>query len=167
MAKAIRYITGVTALTIALLVFGTFGDKYINFSVPQPVETGGLAESGRIDDGAALLEEDQQIFAAFATEADPFAGMSYQEVVEKYEGKRIQFGEQCQSIPSYLTFKTGTELMLDNRSSEKRVVYLDAEGYTIAAYGWGVIPLTTRDLPHTISIDCAGLYNSGQVFLQN
>ena len=161
------YTARMAAILIAGFVFGMFLDKFIGFQPPtSTVEEGVAVLPG--DEQGQIAEGEQIVFAqADVTPAGPFAGMSYQEVVEMYEGKRVQFGEECQSIPNYLTFKTGSEVMLDNRSAEKRVVYLDATGYTIAAYGWVVIPLATRDLPHTVSIDCAGLYNSGQILLQN
>lgn len=93
--------------------------------------------------------------------------ISYNEALSLYNDKRIQFDENCVVNPSYATFKKGTKIMLDNRASKQIPVYLDGQLYTLKAYGFKIITLsTTAKLPHTIAIDCGNGKNNGRILLQ-
>lgn len=93
--------------------------------------------------------------------------LSYAEALKIYVNKRIQFDENCLVIPNYLTFKRGTKIMLDNRASVSRPVYLDRQVYNISAYGFKIVTLnTTFQLPHEIMIDCGSGRNNGRILLQ-
>ncbi|MFA6534082.1 MAG: hypothetical protein WCT37_02810 [Patescibacteria group bacterium] len=94
------------------------------------------------------------------------AGLSYQQVVDKYKGYRFQFNDQCATIPSTQTFKNGTRVMFDNRTAEQKTIALDGKGYTIGSYGFIILPLSARTLPHTIKVDCDQQYNTAQIYLQ-
>ena len=93
--------------------------------------------------------------------------ISYNEALQIYIDKRIQFDENCLVNPSYTTFKKGTKIMLDNRASKARPVYLDGQVYNLSVYGFKIVTLTTASpLPHTIMIDCGNGKNNGRILLQ-
>ncbi len=97
----------------------------------------------------------------------PTQTLSYSDALKLYVDRRIQFDENCLVNPSYVTFKKGTKIMLDNRASKPRQVYLDGQQYSLKAYGFRIITLTTSaKLPHTIAIDCGNGKNNGRILLQ-
>jgi len=101
----------------------------------------------------------------------PEPSLSYGEALKLYEGKRFQFGlnnvNNCMVTPYSSVFKKGVKVMLDNRIGKQITIRLDNVPYTISAYGFRIITLTTSaQLPHTISIDCETGQNNGQIILQ-
>lgn len=93
--------------------------------------------------------------------------ISYNDALKIYANKRIQFDENCVASPNFVTFKEGTKIMLDNRASKARPVYLDGQVYNLQAYGFKIITLTTSAaLPHTIMVDCGTGKNNGRILLQ-
>lgn len=93
--------------------------------------------------------------------------LSYNEAVLNYEDRRIQFDPNCVVSPGNVVFKRGTKIMLDNRYEKARSVYLDGQKYSLGAYGFKIVTLTTTaQLPHTIKIDCGTGKNNGQILLQ-
>lgn len=97
----------------------------------------------------------------------PEKAIPYTEAVNLYADKRIQFDANCLLSPNYIAFKIGTKIMLDNRSSQTRPVFLDGKRYDLEPYGFKIITLaTTASLPHTIMIDCGSGKNNGRIILQ-
>lgn len=97
----------------------------------------------------------------------PSKVLSYNEAILQYKDRRIQFGPDCSASPSYATFKAGTKIMLDNRYDKVRPIYLDGQKYSIEAYGFRIVTLSTSaKLPHTINIDCGTGKNNGRILLQ-
>jgi hypothetical protein len=90
----------------------------------------------------------------------------YDALVKEYEGRRIQFDMNCQAIPNALTFKTGTKVMFDNRSGDKRTFSLNGKVYNILGYGWQLITLSSSKLPMTYTIDCGSAQNVGTITIQ-
>lgn len=90
----------------------------------------------------------------------------YGAAVTQYEGRRIQFGQYCNAIPTSVTYKNGTSIMLDNRSGEARHVKVGPTAYNLAGYGWRVITLTSKSLPSTLLLDCGASRNVGTILLQ-
>ena len=91
---------------------------------------------------------------------------SYQEMVKKYEGRRIQINDACQATPSSQTFKNGTQVMFDNRGSKAIKLTVDGVSYPTSAYTYRLIPLTSKTLPHSVIINCNGQNNIAQFNLQ-
>lgn len=97
----------------------------------------------------------------------PAGKISYSAALKLYGDRRIQFDTACVSIPSEVTYKVGTVIMLDNRSAKARVIALDNVNYNLGAWGYTVATLTTKAaLPHTISVDCGKGENQGRILLQ-
>lgn len=97
------------------------------------------------------------------------AGMKYEDALEKYSTSRLQFNG-CVAAPAKFTYKNNVTLMFDNRNSSAITVYLDGKANTISALSYKLITLSSKDLPHTVKIDCAisgtTKYNIASVTLQ-
>lgn len=92
------------------------------------------------------------------------ATVSYQEALQKYGDRRIQFGPNCQATPNNMVVKSGTSIMLDNRANEARTVSLDTVKHPMVAYGFRITTITGA--PRTITIDCGGGQNVGQIIVE-
>ena len=97
--------------------------------------------------------------------ATPLLG-SYSQLVLEYGDRRVQFNNSCYMLPTTPTFKNGSKIMFDNRSSDTRTITIDGTAYTFAGYGYRVVTLSSATLPRTISINCGSLVNAGQITLQ-
>ena len=91
--------------------------------------------------------------------------LSYEEALLKYKDTRIQFDSLCRAIPNAVTYKNNTSIMLDNRAPVARVVEIDS-AYTVKAYGFKIIKLSSTALPTTWLIDCDKSENVATILLQ-
>ena len=91
---------------------------------------------------------------------------SYTELAKEYEGRRIQFDDRCQMIPLSPTYKNGTSVMLDNRSTSTKSVTIGSVKYDLSAYGYRVITLSSSSLPKELAISCGSSGNVGRILLQ-
>ncbi|MBX4211785.1 MAG: hypothetical protein KW806_03300 [Candidatus Yanofskybacteria bacterium] len=92
--------------------------------------------------------------------------VSYTQALQTYGSNRIQFDQYCQGQPSSMSLKTGSKIMLDNRSGDARTIVVDGKKYNLAGYGFQVITLSSKTLPYTVKVDCGTSKNVAQVFLQ-
>ena len=90
----------------------------------------------------------------------------YGDLVKEYEGKRIQFDERCQMVPSNSTYKNGTNIMLDNRSSNPVSVKVGTASYSLIGYGYQIINLSSSSLPKEMTVSCGTAGNVGKILLQ-
>lgn len=85
----------------------------------------------------------------------PAVSQTYEQALLAYAGKRIQFNEKCQGTPGQMVLKTGTKIMLDNRSKYIQTINLDGTKIVLPAYGWQTATVTTKNqLPYNFGIDC-------------
>ncbi|MEX2090663.1 MAG: hypothetical protein WD989_00835 [Candidatus Paceibacterota bacterium] len=100
--------------------------------------------------------------------ASPVAGStkSYTELVKEYDGRRIQFNQDCAAIPNYITYKNGTSIMIDNRSGDARIVKVGSNSYSLQGYGYRIITLSSNSLPQELFLDCGSAVNVGKILLQ-
>ena len=92
--------------------------------------------------------------------------LTYDQAVKNYENRRIQFDPNCFTIPAFSNFMNNTKVMFDNRYEKGRWFYLDGKGYYLSPYGFKIVTLYSKTLPHTIMIDCGTGKNNGQILLQ-
>ncbi|MBI4090904.1 MAG: hypothetical protein HY422_02670 [Candidatus Komeilibacteria bacterium] len=92
--------------------------------------------------------------------------LAYSKALEQYKGRIIQFNQNCQAYPAVVTFKSGTAVMFDNRSPKPITIALDTNKFSIKAYDYLAMKVTSKVLPKTISLDCNSSYNVGQVHLE-
>ena len=79
--------------------------------------------------------------------------LSYQQALIKYAKARIQLDDQCQAIPNVVTYKNGTNIMLDNRAAATRNIHLGSY-FTIKGYGFKIVNLSSSTLPAKLLLDC-------------
>ena len=91
--------------------------------------------------------------------------ISYQQALIKYKDHRIQLGQDCQATPTKITYKNGTSIMIDNRSNTARTVKVGSS-YTIPAWSFKVVNLTSSTLPATWLVDCGKQQNVATILIQ-
>ena len=101
----------------------------------------------------------------------PTTLLSYNKALQIYKDKRIQLSmlanNYCSVIPNNVVFRKGTDVMFDNRANKSMTFSLDGVKYTIKAYGFRIITLTTEaKLPHKVSLDCASGQNNATITLE-
>src|SRR5258708_267492 len=97
--------------------------------------------------------------------ASPLATLSYQQALLKYKDARIQLDKTCQATPNNVTYKNGTNIMIDNRAPVARTVKV---GSTISIKGWGfkIVKLSSSTLPATWLVDCDTSQNVATILIQ-
>ena len=101
-----------------------------------------------------------------ATPRPTTSTLTYSQAINLYVGKRIQFDQLCKASPANSTFKNGVNIMFDNRSGDARTITIDGKAYSFAGYGWRIIYLSSKTLPHTVKMNCGSTTNVGQIILQ-
>lgn len=91
--------------------------------------------------------------------------LSYEQALLTYADKRFQFDSLCQASPAQRVIKNNTEIMIDNRASVARSIYIDGARHSLAGYGFTIVKLYSNNLPHTTIIDCGTGKNSAKVIL--
>lgn len=90
--------------------------------------------------------------------------MSYSQLVQQYGTNRIQIDQNCQIQPESVVFKTGTSILLDNRTNQSKQITMDGKTYNLGSYGYQVVTLSGT--PHNIGITCNNLPNAGTIQLE-
>jgi hypothetical protein len=94
------------------------------------------------------------------------SSQSYSQLVAQYGSNRIQFNQDCQASPSSMVLKSGTSILLDNRSNKTQVISLNGASYSLVPYGYRVVSVSNASLPKTIGVSCNSLVNTGTINLQ-
>ncbi len=93
--------------------------------------------------------------------------MDYKKALELYKGSYIELSlGTCKANPNNVTYKSGTDVMIDNRAPEERTIKL-GNTYSIKGYGFKIIKFSSTTLPIKFNMHCAGEENVGLVTLQN
>jgi hypothetical protein len=87
----------------------------------------------------------------------------YTALVAQYASRRVQFGTNCQATPMAVTYKVGTQIMLDNRTNTASVLAFGGKTYNLTAYGYQIITLDTEG---TYLVDCGGQQNVATIVVQ-
>jgi hypothetical protein len=94
------------------------------------------------------------------------SSVTYTNLVNTYANKRIQFDMNCQAVPNNITYKSGTTIMLDNRSGDARVISVGGIKYQLSGYGYAIVTLYGQTLPKQLFINCGAAVNVGVILLQ-
>lgn len=92
--------------------------------------------------------------------------LSYSQLVQQYGSNRIQFDSNCYAQPKTMVLKSGTSILLDNRSSQTRVIAINGNNYTLGGYGYQVVTVQDSSLPKNVGVTCNNQINSGMINLQ-
>ncbi len=159
-----KLLISLVVIVIGVVIIVLLDSQVRNRTSQLDNSTSDSSETGEIDSQAEATTGTEKQGVTRAPKGDE--GLTYQQVVEKYKDFRIQFNNQCAPLPSSVTYKNGSRVMFDNRSVSERSISLDGKAYKISTYGFIVLPLSAKTLPHTIKIDCDQQYNAGQILLQ-
>ncbi len=102
--------------------------------------------------------------AATATPVAPT--QSYTQLVAQYKDRRIQFDSSCRATPTSFVLKNGSSILLDNRANVGRTVSVDGKSYSLGAYGYQVVTLSSATLPRTLKVSCGSSVNVSTILLQ-
>ena len=92
--------------------------------------------------------------------------LPYEEAIKKSAGWRIQFDAACQPSITSMTLKTGSAIMLDNRSSAKQIITIGDKKYTVNSFNFLIVSVTASPLPQTLNIACNARYNVARINVQ-
>ena len=139
---------------VLVALFGLFFIKQRQDMMPEPVSENIVSQPSVTPFGAKKPSAVTQ-------------SQTYTQLVKEYEGRRIQFDINCQSVPSSSAYKNGTKIMFDNRSGDARTITVAGVQYNLSGYGYKILTLSSPTLPKTILLSCGAAVNVGQVLLQN
>ncbi|OGM97964.1 MAG: hypothetical protein A2735_00815 [Candidatus Yanofskybacteria bacterium RIFCSPHIGHO2_01_FULL_41_21] len=94
------------------------------------------------------------------------SSLSYTQLVAQYGSNRIQFDQDCHGTPGSMVLKSGTSILLDNRSNKTQVISLNGASYTLVPYGYRVVTVSSSPLPKDVGVSCNGVVNAGMINLQ-
>ena len=93
------------------------------------------------------------------------APITYAQALKTYKDARIQLNPDCQASPNNVTYKNNTSIMIDNRSDKKRTVKLGSS-FTVPAYGFKIVRLSSATLPATWYVNCDNSKNVATILIQ-
>lgn len=95
----------------------------------------------------------------------PAASISYENALIKYKNARLQLDKTCQASPDKMTFKNGAVIMVDNRAPVSRTVKVGSV-FSIQAYGFKLVKLSSATLPTTWYVDCGTSQNVSSILIE-
>lgn len=87
----------------------------------------------------------------------------YANLMLKYKGRMVQFNKECAVITNKVTFKQGTDILLDNRDDAAVKIVIGSRTFNLPAYGYKVIDLPTLG---SYQLDCNKRFNVVTVTVQ-
>lgn len=127
---------------------------------PGSLQTGEPAENEM-----TALEPSEDVGPGSINASSPAAPISYQNALLKYKDARLQLDTTCQGSPDRMTFKNGTNIMIDNRSPNTRTVKVGST-FTIKPWGFKIVNLSSATLPATWYVDCDQSQNVSTILIQ-
>ncbi len=90
---------------------------------------------------------------------------SYTQALVAYKDARIQLDSDCRAIPSKVTYKNGTSIMVDNRAAVARTVTVGST-FSIPAYDYKIVKLSSAVLPVTWNVNCDQRVKVASILIQ-
>ncbi len=144
----------IVELAVVLILVG-FGLWTLNKNPSSPSDSNVNANQ--------TVTEDTSSGSVNAT--NPTASISYQNALVQYKDARIQLDKNCQATPNNMTFKNGTNIMIDNRSEKIRTIKVGSV-FSIKPYGFKIVRLSSSTLPATWYVDCDKSQNVATLIIQ-
>ena len=119
-------------------------------------------------DNASVSQNQETVTPAAESETSTGTtpNLSYTQALAKYGTNRIQIKADCQTVPNNVTYKSGTQVMFDNRSATSHTITFKGVKYVIAGYGYRVFTMTASTYPTTVLVDCDGSQNVATILIQ-
>ena len=95
------------------------------------------------------------------------ASIAYADALVKYANERIQLGTRqlCTATPDSVMYTNNTVIMIDNRAPVARTLHIGGM-YSVKAYGFKLIKLSSATLTITWLKDCNSQQNVATILLQ-
>lgn len=143
-------------VVVLFLVAGFFFWSMNKASAPVVENTAPVAEVTPTEDTTPV---------GTSTSKPAAASISYANALLKYKNARLQLDPTCQASPDKMTFKNGASLMIDNRAPVTRTVKVGTT-FSIKAYSFKIIKLSSSTLPATWYVDCDKSQNVSTILIQ-
>ena len=160
------YVWGIVGLIVVILAAWALMGKKTADSNPNASATPKVSGTPGASSQPSATPVPTKTTGTTPKPSAPTSNLSYGEAIKVYAGTRIQFNAQCQASPNSITIKNGQSVMFDNRSGDARWFSLNGTGYYIAGYGFRVLPLSSKTLPVTYTVDCGSAQNVAKVIVQ-
>lgn len=95
----------------------------------------------------------------------PAKPITYAQALQIYKDVRIQLNQDCQATPNNVTHKNNTYIMIDNRADKARIVKVGSS-FSVPAYGFQIVKLSSASLPATWYVDCGSSQNVATILIQ-
>ena len=151
MRKYLWVMVIVAVVAAVYFMGGDWGGKYTGVDIKSPSPSSLVGGSNK---------------PVVTRSPSPVSTKSYTELVNEYDGRRIQFDQYCQATPKSVTYKNGTSIMLDNRSGDARTITLAGTKYQLSGYGYTLVTLSSSSLPKEMLFSCGSAVNVGKILLQ-
>ena len=138
-----------TAIIAAVLVIVVGAALFFILQGPKAPQTNENTSTTQTDTATSSSDTQPQ----GAPRRQPQTAQAYQQAVADYEGERIQF-ENCLSLLSNYTFKSGTRIMLDGKSPDPQTISIGTRTYVLNGYDYKFATLPTVKAPTTIYLNC-------------
>lgn len=106
-------------------------------AAPAPLETPAANNGGdTVDSVAKQAQYKVNNTTVYVQKITP-TSLSYTDAFNYYKAKGAYFQfVQCHGNPGFMSMKSGTKFMLDNRDSKSRTIVIKNSRYVLAAYGF-------------------------------
>jgi len=163
--KNIMIFTALATIAMLLGASGIILEKYLTTQDKQTSSELSKASSPIADanqnNEAVIENQNNSVLLASQSLRSQTATvhMAFQQAYENFDGRIIQI-ENCMAIPGMaalptnVTYKNGTRIMLDNRSQDPLEISLGGKAYRLYGYEYTFVTLKSDKLPTTLSMDC-------------
>ncbi len=118
-----------------------------------------------VDKGGVEVTPVEDVSEGSVNVGVPAASISYAQALIKYKDARIQLDMDCRANPSNATYKNNSSIMIDNRSDKVRTIKVGST-FSIKAYGFKIVNLSSATLPATWYVDCDSSQNVATILIQ-
>ena len=94
---------------------------------------------------------------SITTPTAPANNTNYGTLRAQYDstGHLLTFDDSCRVTPGQIVLKTGTKIMLDNRSAIAKTIRLDNDSFSLPAYNYRIVQISpAHSLPYDLGVDC-------------
>lgn len=132
--------------TLAVLLVGIF-----YFFLLRPLQYKGQIPPSTADNPQKVIQQTAS------------AENAYIKAIQAYEGRRIQFDQNCRVSPPLMVLKNPADVMFDNNSDTNKNFFLDGQPFSLASSSYRVLHLKVANVPSTVVVDCGTDKNVGKI----
>lgn len=149
-----KFIIGLVSLAIIVLIIALW---------PRHKEVAPVAEIPA--PLAEITAKPRPVYYKPAPKPEP-AKLAYMDALKQYASTRVQLDEKCHATPFSMVMKGGTSLMVDNRSSQSRIISFSTNKVTVPAYDYAIIPTAVTKVSEKVLLDCGTQQNVAEIVIE-